>query len=92
MPSESLRSLEIQANGAFDTYRELYFEGGVSSVYLWDLEAGFAGVVLIKKGMFVCGPRMIACLPADTGPSHANPHSRRRQQEDQGLLGLDPRV
>ena len=30
------------------TYR--YFEGGVSSVYLWDLETGgFAGVVLIKK-------------------------------------------
>ena len=29
-----------------------YFEGGVSSVYLWDLDHGFAGVVLIKKGMF----------------------------------------
>lgn len=26
-----------------------YFEGGVSSVYFWDLEYGFAGVVLIKK-------------------------------------------
>ena len=30
-------------------YRELYFEGGVSSVYLWDLDAGFAGVILMKK-------------------------------------------
>ena len=30
-------------------YRELYFEGGVSSAYLWDLDHGFAGVVLIKK-------------------------------------------
>lgn len=29
--------------------RDLYFEGGVSSVYLWDLETGFAGVILIKK-------------------------------------------
>jgi len=49
-PSDKLRELEIQANSAFDTYRELYYEGGVSSVYLWDLEpAGFAGVVLIKK-------------------------------------------
>jgi len=49
-PSERLRELEIQANNAFDTYRELYFEGGVSSAYLWDLESsGFAGVVLIKK-------------------------------------------
>merc|ERR1712242_667625 len=36
-------------NAAFDQYRELYFEGGVSSVYLWDLDAGFAGVILIKK-------------------------------------------
>merc|ERR1711868_228208 len=33
----------------FDQYREMYFEGGVSSVYLWDLDHGFAGVILIKK-------------------------------------------
>jgi len=26
-----------------------YFEGGVSSVYFWDLDHGFAGVILIKK-------------------------------------------
>ena len=49
MPSERLRKLEVDANHAFDQYRELYFEGGVSSVYLWDLEHGFAGVILIKK-------------------------------------------
>ncbi|KAF6028411.1 hypothetical protein EB796_013300 [Bugula neritina] len=50
MPSDRLRRLEIEANDAFDNYRQLYFEGGVSSVYLWDLESGgFAGVVLIKK-------------------------------------------
>ena len=28
-----------------------YFEGGVSSVYLWDLDHGFAGVILVKKGI-----------------------------------------
>lgn len=45
-----LRKLEIAANEAFDTYREMYFEGGVSSVYLWDLDdGGFAGVVVLKK-------------------------------------------
>ncbi|XP_075238250.1 F-actin-capping protein subunit beta isoform X1 [Lycorma delicatula] len=49
MPSERLRKLEIDANNAFDQYREMYFEGGVSSVYLWDLDHGFAGVILIKK-------------------------------------------
>jgi len=49
-PTPKLRKLEITANEAFDTYREMYFEGGVSSVYLWDLDdGGFAGVVLLKK-------------------------------------------
>ncbi|XP_070561611.1 F-actin-capping protein subunit beta-like [Ptychodera flava] len=49
MPSDRLRRLEIEANSAFDQYREMYFDGGVSSVYLWDLDHGFAGVILIKK-------------------------------------------
>jgi len=49
MPSDRLRQLEIDANNAFDQYRDMYFEGGVCSVYLWDLEFGFAGVILIKK-------------------------------------------
>ncbi|PSN50239.1 hypothetical protein C0J52_02382 [Blattella germanica] len=49
LPSESLRKLEIDANRAFDQYKDLYFGGGVSSVYLWDLENGFAGAILIKK-------------------------------------------
>jgi len=49
-PSEKLRKLEVAANDAFDTYREMYFEGGVSSVFLWELDdGGFAGVVLLKK-------------------------------------------
>ncbi|EKM78818.1 hypothetical protein AGABI1DRAFT_75343 [Agaricus bisporus var. burnettii JB137-S8] len=52
VPTPKLRKLEIMANEAFDTYREMYYEGGVSSVYLWDLEdGGFAGVVLFKKTM-----------------------------------------
>lgn len=49
MPSERLRKLEIEANHAFNQYRDMYYEGGVSSVYLWDLSHGFAGVILIKK-------------------------------------------
>jgi hypothetical protein len=40
----------VEANELFDAYRELYFEGGLSSVYLWDLDGGFAGCFLIKKG------------------------------------------
>lgn len=49
LPSEKLRQLEVEANELFDAYRELYFEGGVSSVYLWDLDNGFAGCFLVKK-------------------------------------------
>ncbi|GAA6021260.1 hypothetical protein JCM10207_002593 [Rhodosporidiobolus poonsookiae] len=48
-PSPKLRKLEEAMNDAFDVYRDLYYEGGVSSVYLWDVDDGFAGVVLIKK-------------------------------------------
>ncbi|KAF9223738.1 F-actin capping protein, beta subunit [Gyrodon lividus] len=52
IPAPKLRKLEIAANEAFDTYREMYYEGGASSVYLWELEdGGFAGVVLLKKVM-----------------------------------------
>jgi F-actin capping protein, beta subunit len=37
-----------------DMYVCRYFEGGVSSVFLWDLEdGGFAGVVLLKKSMCI---------------------------------------
>jgi capping protein (actin filament) muscle Z-line, beta len=50
LPSEKLRAMEIEANELFDAYRELYFESGsISSVYLWDLDRGFAGCYLIKK-------------------------------------------
>ncbi|OSD06419.1 f-actin capping protein beta subunit [Trametes coccinea BRFM310] len=56
-PSPKLRKLEIQANEAFDTYREMYYEGGVSSVFLWDLDdGGFAGVVLLKKTLNPSAP------------------------------------
>lgn len=51
VPSAKLRALEIEANALFDAYRELYFEGGTSSVYLWDLDEGFAGCFLVKKGV-----------------------------------------
>lgn len=50
-PSARLRALEEKSNAVFDAYRNLYYEGGVSSAYLWDLEeeGAFAGCFLIKK-------------------------------------------
>lgn len=48
-PSERVRKMEVEANTAFDVYRQMYYEGGIGSVYLWDLDDGFAGVVLLKK-------------------------------------------
>jgi len=49
VPSKQLREIELRANEVFDIYRDLYYEGGVSSVYCWDLDPGFAAVILIKK-------------------------------------------
>ncbi|KAI9679983.1 MAG: F-actin-capping protein subunit beta [Caeruleum heppii] len=51
VPSERVRRMEEKANEGFDVYRELYYEGGISSVYFWDLDDGFAGVVLLKKAV-----------------------------------------
>jgi capping protein beta len=49
-PSATLRELEKEANQTFDVYRHLYFEGGVSSVYMWDLDnGGFAACFCIQK-------------------------------------------
>ena len=65
-----MRKLEVAANEAFGVYRELYYEGGVGSVYFWDLDDGFAGVVLLKKGSFYFLPlslplegKMMLCMP-----------------------------
>lgn len=50
MPSQRLRSMEVVANDVFNSYREMYYEGGVSSVYFWDLDDDtFAACVLFKK-------------------------------------------
>lgn len=49
-PSPELRELEVIFNDSFDIYRDMYYEGGVSSSYLWDQDGGFAGVALFKKG------------------------------------------
>jgi len=49
VPTDRLRLIEIDANQVFDLYREMYYEGGISSVYCWDLDHGFAAVILIKK-------------------------------------------
>ncbi|CAF4792404.1 unnamed protein product, partial [Rotaria magnacalcarata] len=43
------RQLEIEANQMFEQYDKMPFDSGVSSVYFWNLENGFAGVILIKK-------------------------------------------
>jgi len=49
VPVGRVRRMEEALNAAVDVYRELYYEGGVSSAYLWTLDEGFAGCVLFKK-------------------------------------------
>ncbi|KAI3986088.1 hypothetical protein MKX01_031203 [Papaver californicum] len=50
-PSATLRQLEIEANDIFAVYRDQYYEGGISSVYMWEDEdnEGFVACFLIKK-------------------------------------------
>ncbi|XP_026391481.1 probable F-actin-capping protein subunit beta [Papaver somniferum] len=50
-PSATLRQLEIEANDVFAVYRDQYYEGGISSVYMWEDEdnEGFVACFLIKK-------------------------------------------
>ncbi|CAL1363322.1 unnamed protein product [Linum trigynum] len=50
LPSDELRKLEVEANEVFAIYRDQYYEGGISSVYLWeDNNEGFVACFLIKK-------------------------------------------
>lgn len=49
-PSSDLRKLEIEANDVFAVYCDQYYEGGISSVYMWEDEnEGFVACFLIKK-------------------------------------------
>lgn len=56
--------MEEALNAAVDVYRELYYEGGVSSAYLWQLDEGFAGVVLVKKAASGSGSGAAAAAAA----------------------------
>lgn len=58
--STQLRQLELAANEAFTTYRMLYYDGGISSVYVWQVPPppnlgeqsileSFMMAILIKK-------------------------------------------
>ncbi|CAG0903595.1 unnamed protein product, partial [Cyprideis torosa] len=102
VPSERLRKLEIEANEAFDVYRDSYFEGGISSVYLWDLDHGFAGVVLIKK-LGDKGSKIRGCwdsihvIEVNERPSGRSAHYKltstvmlwlQTQKEDSGTMNL----
>eukprot|EP01064_Diplonema_japonicum_P028888 TRINITY_DN453_c2_g2_i1.p1 TRINITY_DN453_c2_g2~~TRINITY_DN453_c2_g2_i1.p1 ORF type:complete len:286 (+),score=77.84 TRINITY_DN453_c2_g2_i1:54-860(+) len=49
LPSGRLRTMEVALNSLFKSYAHSYYDLAVTSVYLWDLDTGFAGAVLIKK-------------------------------------------
>ncbi|KAE8684534.1 putative F-actin-capping protein subunit beta [Hibiscus syriacus] len=49
-PSSKLRQLEIEANDIFTVYCDQYYEGGISSVYMWeDDHECFVACFLVKK-------------------------------------------
>ena len=48
--SDTLRRLEVKANEIFSDYKKLYYDGGFSSVYFWDVGPNaFACAFLIKR-------------------------------------------
>jgi len=50
LPSDELRKLEVKGNEVFQQYCGQYYDGGISSLYLWDQDdEGFAGALLFKK-------------------------------------------
>jgi capping protein beta len=53
LPSKRLRDIEVEANNLFDVYRKMYFEGGTSSVYIFETDEkddeGFGACFLIHK-------------------------------------------
>ena len=59
-----------------------YYEGGISSVYFWDLDDGFAGVVLLKKSKFF----------ELWSTSSSNPHSNTKESGRIGCMGFYPRL
>lgn len=60
-----------------------YYEGGVSSVYFWDLDDGFAGVVLLKKSRCIVGPCGLIGFFTDT---NFYSHTFRKKR---GWMGFD---
>ncbi|XP_010428016.2 PREDICTED: probable F-actin-capping protein subunit beta isoform X2 [Camelina sativa] len=62
-PSSELRKLEVEANDIFAIYRDQYYEGGISSVYMWeDDNEGFVACFLIKKDGSKSGHGRRGCL------------------------------
>ncbi|KAF2606344.1 hypothetical protein F2Q68_00046294 [Brassica cretica] len=62
-PSAELRKLEVEANDIFAIYRDQYYEGGISSVYMWeDDNEGFVACFLIKKDGSKSGHGRRGCL------------------------------
>ena len=54
LPSDKSRSMEIEANELFESYKDLYYMGGIqgtSSVYIKDTDHGFDACFLIKKNV-----------------------------------------
>jgi hypothetical protein len=69
LPTPHLRSMEVLANDIFNGYREMYYEGGASSVYFWDLDDNaFAACVLFKKGAPLAYPRLASPPPPPPPP------------------------
>ncbi len=61
LSSDRPHQLETEVNQAFEQYRQMHYESGVSSVYFWDLENSFASVILIKMLVMIVQKKVKGC-------------------------------
>lgn len=62
---------QVDANFAFDMYREQYFEGGISSCYFWDQDnGGFAGLQHFPAQNFLYKNSMLAHIHVQVRVQH----------------------
>jgi hypothetical protein len=89
---QSVRTPERSVGTLLKLYaHKRYYEGGISSVYLWDLEdGGFAGAVLLKKSK-VTPAMSIYFMCSQSNPSRQRCR-RMRPIKDHGIPSTSLRL
>lgn len=93
IPSVRLRKLEVEANKAFDQYRDLWVL--LVEVLRFDIKLLITCLLALGFVLKLLWRWRVFCVSVGLGQwlrwSHSHQEGRRWLQEDQGVLGLHPR-